>query len=91
MQVDCVAWCGGVYVGFWGPLSSVNGSIRRCVDLSEVPIHSPWKSPPRMMRWSGYVVGRVPRAVHASAWSALSCGRITRDEEAFLSRVESAL
>ena len=40
-------------VGRWGPLKSVKGRVRRWHDLSEVPVGSPWKSPPSIMMWSG--------------------------------------
>jgi hypothetical protein len=49
MHVACVGWCGGLYVGWWGPLKRVKGRVRRWHALSEVPDRSPWKSPPSIM------------------------------------------
>ncbi len=72
MHVACDGWCAGVKVGCYGPSNRVNGSVRRWQDLSEGLVQSPWKFPPRMMRWLGYVVVSVPRAKQASACFANS-------------------
>ena len=56
MHVACVGICAGVKVGSCEPSSSVNRSVRRWQYLSEGLVQSPWKSPPRIMRWLGYVV-----------------------------------
>ena len=34
MHVACVGWCGGVYVGRWGPLKSVKGRERCALNPS---------------------------------------------------------
>ena len=75
MHVACVGWCGGLYVGWWGPLKSVKGRVRRWHALSEVPDRSPWKSPPSIMMWSGLMLVSVLRDIHVAACSARSCGR----------------
>jgi hypothetical protein len=72
MHVACDGRCAGVKVGCCGPSNRVNGSVRRWQDLSEGLVQSPWKSPPRMMRWLGYVVVSVLRAKQASACFAKS-------------------
>ena len=75
MHVVCVGWCVGLKLGSCKPLNSVKGSERRWQDLSEELVQSPWKSPPRMMRWLGYVVVSVLRAKQASACFDRSWGR----------------
>ena len=75
MHVACDGLCVGLKVGSCGPSNSVKRSVRMWQDLSEELVQSPWKSPPRMMRWLGCVVVSVLRAKQASACFDRSWGR----------------
>ena len=75
MHVACVGWCAGLKMGSYGSSNSVKESVRRWQDSSEELVQSPWKFPPRMMRWLGYVVVSVLRAKQASSVFARSWGR----------------
>jgi hypothetical protein len=50
-----------------GLSNSVKKSVRRWQDLPEGLVQSPWKSPPWMMRWLGYVVVSAVSAKQTSA------------------------